>query len=134
MTANAERNSLQYASYISYSVQFYRYKDGEVKALIDSCSKLNSMTIAFSAKFDHLTLWTRIVAQKIARSALKIYSIITAKFLMLDKLCKIWYFEKSFLLANNSMDVVLVMLFLAFINAEILFSTEISTGRAYIWA
>lgn len=39
-----------------------------------------------------------------------------------DNLKKVWFFEKTFLLANTSMEVVLEMLFLSFSNAGIKFA------------
>lgn len=49
-----------------------------------------------------------------------------------EKSYKVWYFEKTFLLASISIKVVEKMLFLALNNADIKFNTESILWRFYI--
>lgn len=77
------------------------------------------MTSAYTVKLG-LTLWTTIVGtQKIDGSTLKTYGIVTAKFLVYDKLSKAWFFEETFLLANTSIEVFLKMSFLFLSKANL---------------
>ena len=50
--------------------------------------------------------------------------MVIATFQVLDKLNCSWFFQKSFLLANISMEVVLGMLFLTFSNVDIQFAKK----------
>ena len=49
-SATASSKILQLVPYISYPIQFQRGHGGEVRALIDSGSEVNPMSIAFAAK------------------------------------------------------------------------------------
>ena len=62
---------------------------------------------------------TNVGAQKIAKSSLKTYSMIIIVFQILNKLGCFQFFQKSFLLTNIRMEVVLGMFFLTFSNANI---------------
>ena len=62
--------------------------------------------------------------QKIDGSLLKTYSMIIAAFQVLDKLGHSWFFQKTFLLTNIGMAVVLGMLFLTFSNADVQFTKK----------
>lgn len=53
-----------------------------MKALIDSSSEVNAMTLAYIVKLGLTIQKTSIKAQKINGSTLKTYSITTAKFLI----------------------------------------------------
>lgn len=64
---------------------------------------------------------TDIDAQEIYSSLLVTYGMILAGFSDNDKLEKVWFIEETFLLAVNSMKVVLRMLFLSFPNADVQF-------------
>ena len=52
-------------------------------------------------------------------STLQIFEMVLASFLVKDKLGRARFFQKTFLLADTSMKVVLGMLFLTFRNADI---------------
>ena len=117
MTASSE--ALQRVPCISYPVQFEGSQAGEVRALIDSGSEVNAMTPAFAAKLGLSTQSRNVGAQKIDGSTLKTYGMTIAGFSIQDGLGKIRFFEKTFLLADTSMDVVLGMPFLSLSNADV---------------
>lgn len=71
------------------------------------------MTPIYVAKLDLTTQKTSIGAQKIDGLIQEIYIIVLASFSLQNSLERIWFFEKTFLLANTSIKVVLRMLFLA---------------------
>ncbi len=57
--------------------------------------------------------------------------MILARFSLQDSLGRVWFFEKTFLLADTSMEVVLGMLFLALSNADFQFGVEKLIWRSY---
>lgn len=57
-----------------------------------------------------------------------------AGFLLLDKLKKVWFFKKTFLLTETSIEVVLEISFLIFSNANIQFIEKKLIWRSYIAA
>ena len=124
MTASPEANTLQHVPCIHYPFQFQGDQAGEVRALIDSGSKVNAMTPAFAARLGVSVRSTSIGAQKIDGSALKTYGIAIAGFSIQDKSGKARFFEETFFLADTSMEVVLGMPFRALSNADIQFDTE----------
>ena len=77
------------------------------------------MTSTFVAKLDFITRITNICTQKIDGSPLVIHEIVLVGFSVQDKLGKVWFFEKTFLLADTSIKVVLRMPFLIFFDANI---------------
>lgn len=82
------------------------------------------MTPAYAAKLGLLTQKTDVGAQKIDDSALVTYWIVIVGFSLQEKLGKVWFFEKPFLLADNTIKVVLEMSFLFFSNADIRFAKK----------
>ncbi len=123
MTARSEASigPLQCVPYIRYLVQFQEDQP-EVKALIDSSSEVNAMTPAFAAKLELRPRPTNVGAQKIDGSSLETHSIASARFSIQDSLGRVRFFEKAFLLADTSIEVVLGMPFLSLSNAEIEFA------------
>lgn len=57
--------------------------------------------------------------------------MVIAKISLEDSQKKIWFFEKTFLLADSSIKVVLGMLFLALSNANLQYSIEKLTWISY---
>ena len=90
--------------------------------MLNSGSKMNAITLAYTAQLGIKVRKTNIGAQKINKSLLKTYSIVIAAFQVLDKFGHFCFFEKPFLLANISMKVVLGMPFLTFRNTDIQFA------------
>ena len=76
---------------IWYSVQF---QANQVKALIDSCSKVNVMTLVFAAKIGFTPKSTNVGILKIDGSPLKTYGMVSAEFLLQDSLGKVRFFIK----------------------------------------
>ena len=89
------------------------------------------MTLAYTS---HLGLKMRITdigAPKIDGSSLVTYSMFIAGFKVINKLSRSWFFQKTFLLVNISMKVVLGMPFLTFSNANVQFAEKKPTWRTY---
>lgn len=57
--------------------------------------------------------------------------MVMTKISLEDSQKKIWFFEKTFLLANSSMKVVLGILFLALSNANLQYNIEKLTWTSY---
>ena len=105
--------------YIYYPVQFRKDKDKDVLALLDSRSKVNAMTPTYTAHLDLKVRMTDVDMQKIDRSSLATYSMVIAAFQVVNKLDCSRFFQKTFLLADISMKVVLGMRFFPFSNVDI---------------
>ena len=123
---------LDRVSYICYPVQFRKNKGKDVLTLLDSGNEVNAMTPAYTA---HLSLKVRVTdvgAQKIKRCSLATYGMVIAAFQIVNKLGRSWFFQKTFLLAAISMEVVLVMSFLTLSNADIWFAEKELIWRSYI--
>ena len=84
--------------------------------LINSGNKVNVITPAFIAKLSLTICSISIGMQKIDNSNLKIYGIAIAGFSIQDKSGRAQFFEKTFLLANTSIEVVLELPFLTLNN------------------
>lgn len=69
--------------------------------------------------------------RKIDGSALVTYRIVKAGFFIQNKLKKIWFFKKTFLLANISIKIVLKKLFVTFSNVNIWFVEKKLIWRSY---
>ena len=105
---------------IHYPVQFQKDKEkATIQALIDSGSKVNTMTPAYAKQLGLQTQKTDVGAQKIDGSLLATYGMVIAAFQVKDKLGRARFFQETFLLADTSMEVVLGMPFLIFSNADI---------------
>ena len=131
MTASLEANILKRVSCIHYPVQFQGGQAKEVKALIDSRSKVKAKKPAFAAKLGLSIHLTSISAQKIDGSILKTYGITIAGFSIQDKSDRAWFFEETCLLADTNMEVVLGMPFQALSITNIQFDTKSFIWRSY---
>ncbi len=80
------------------------------------------MTLAYAMKLGFIAQKTSVEAQKIDGSSLKTYDIVSASFLFQDSLRRVQFFDKTFLLADTSIEVVIEMPFLSFNNADIEFT------------
>lgn len=114
---------LQHILCIRYSIQFSGQKDQvhTVKALLNSGSKVNAMTLVYAAKLGLTTQKTIVGAQKINGLVLETYSIVSVRFWLQDSLEKVRFFEETFLLTNISLEVVLGMSFLTLNNEDVKF-------------
>ena len=98
------------------------FQKNEVQALIESGSKVNVMTPAYAAELGFTTRKTSIETQKFDGLLLEIYGIALTRFSIQASLGKVGFFEKIFLLADTSMEVVLEMLFFSLSNANVEFA------------
>ena len=112
---------------IHYPIYFQK-DSADVEALLDLGSKVNAMTLAFALKLGLKTHHTDIGAQKIDDSTLQTFGTVLASFQVEDKLGRAWFFQKLFLLADITMQLMLGMLFLTLSNADVSF-----LQRELIW-
>ena len=111
---------LERVPYIHYPLRFRKDTTG-VRALVDSGSEVNAITLAYAAKLDLQVRKTDIRTQKIDGSTLKTFGMVLADFQVEDKLKRARFFQKTFLLADISAEVVLGMPFLTLSNADVQF-------------
>lgn len=107
--------------YIYYLLQFKKNQI-KVQVLINSGSKVNIITPAYTKKLGHQTQKTDINDQKIDRSRLATYKIVIAKFQVSNKLSKACFFQATFLLVNTSVDIILGIPFLILNNTDVIFA------------
>ncbi len=93
------------------------------------------MAPAYAEELGLTTRKTSVGALKIDGSSLETHGMALARFSLQNSLGRIWFFEETFLLTNTSMEVILVMPFLSFSNADVKFA-ELGklTGRSYTTA
>lgn len=90
--------------------------------MIDFKSKVNIIISVYIVKLYLVTLQTDICAQKFHNLIMAIYEIVIASLLLKDKLEKVWFFKKTFLLADiNSLKRVLIIFFLNFLDKNVQF-------------
>ena len=77
---------------IHYPVQFRKDKRATIRALIDSCSKVNAMTPAYAKQLGLQVRKTDVEAQKIDGSSLRTFGMVIAGFQVEDKLGKARFF------------------------------------------
>lgn len=119
-TSKEDKVILEKVLYIHYLL-FFQKDTTEFKALINSNSKINAMTQMYASKLG-LKIWSIDVgAQKIDGSIFETFGIVLASFQVKDKLRRVRIFQKSFLLADISVRVVLGMPLLTFSNMDIQF-------------
>ena len=113
---------------IHYLVWFQKE---QVRALLDSGSKVNAINPAFARKLDLHIRKTNVGAQKIDGSALKTFKMVIADFQVEDKGGRPRFFQKTFLVADTKFEVILGMLFLKISNADIAFGEGTLTWKSY---
>lgn len=89
------------------------------------------MTLAYTKKLGFWTSKTDVKLQKIDIFSLATYKKVPAGFWVLDKLDKNCLLQEGFLLANNGVNVIMVMFFLTLSNIDILFTNWELTQRFY---
>ena len=110
--------------YIYYPV---RFQEKQVRALLNSDSKVNAMNPNYLQKLG-LKIWkTNIGAQKIDGSALETFEIIIANFQVEDKASRPRFFQKTFLVADTKFEMILGILFLKISNADMSFGEKTFT-------
>ena len=93
-----------------------------MQALIDSKSVINAIYLSFPKQLGLSIRPIDIGAQKIDGTMLDIYGMVVAAFSVVNKANGVKFFEKTFLVANVSSEIVLQMLFLTLSNAIVDFS------------
>lgn len=100
----ARMEVLQCILYICYLVLF---KQELIQALIDSNNEINAMTLTYAEKLGYQVWRTWINTQKIDGTTLVMHKIVIANFLLQDKYNRNQFFEKTFLVADTNMKVIL---------------------------
>ena len=113
---------------IHYLVQFQKE---QVRALLDSSSKVNAMSPAYAGKLGLHIRKTNDGAQKIDGSALKTFEMVIADFQVEDKGGRPRFFQETFLVADTKFEVILEMLFLKISNADVAFGERTLTWKFY---
>ena len=107
---------------IHYPVRFQEDQGQEqVKALLNSGSKVNAMSPAYAKKLGLKTRKTNVGAQKIDGSALETFGMMIADFQVEDKGGRPRFFQETFLVADTKFEMILEMLFLKISNANVAF-------------
>ena len=116
---------LERVTYIQYLIVFLGgvTQDSSVLnpilALFDSSSEDNAMHPAFAKRLDLVMQTTNVSAKKINGTTFKTYEMVVAVFSMTNQANKVRFFEKTFLVANVSLDVVFKMSFLILNDADV---------------
>ena len=138
MTDTSRKATLELLSYIQYLVQIYQKnkkdKNKDIRALIDSGSKINAMHSAYAMKLGLRARKIDVNVQKINRSHLDIFRIVIADCSVRDKLGRVWFFQETFLLANIGLKIDLGMPFITFSKANIRFAERKLVLRTYMGA
>ena len=87
--------------------------------MIDSGSEVNAIHLTFIKELGLPIRPTYVGAQKIDGSMLDTYGMVVAAFSVTDKANQVRFFEKTFLVANVSPEVVFGMLFLNLSSADV---------------
>ena len=133
--ASKEDNNVALARllYIYYPLHFWK-NTNKLWALLDLSSEVNTITLAYASKLGLRVRRTNVRAQKIDGSTFDMFEMVLVSFQIEDKQGRVWYFQKTFLLADISVKVVLGMPFLILSNANIQFNKKKLTWRSYIIA
>ena len=116
---------LERITYIQYPIAFPGgvTQDGStlgpVSALLNLGSEVNAMHLAFAERLGFVVRTTNVGAQKIDGTTFETYGMVVATFSVTDQANRVKFFEKTFLIANISPDVVFGMPFLTLSNVNI---------------
>lgn len=113
-----------------YLVQFKK-NQVKIQALLDFSSEINIITPTYIAKLDLKVQSNNIKAQKINDSTFKTFKMVLTNIQVKNMLEKARFFQRTFLVANISVSVILNMLFLIFGNINILFIEWKLSLRSY---
>ena len=102
-----------------------------VLALFDSGSEVNAMHPVFVKELGLVVQTTNISTQKIDGTTLETYGMVVAAFSVTDQANKVKFFEKTFLIANVSSDMVLRIPFLTLSNVDVNFPKRKLWWRSY---
>lgn len=99
--------------------------------MLNCKNEVNAITSIYAVKIDFATRTSSISAQKIDGLVMKIYGMIRTEFSIYDKLGRTWFFDKTFLLTNTNIKIVLDMLFLSHSNPNLQFGARKFTWKIY---
>lgn len=121
ITKNSKKNNtvLTRIPYIYYLPRFCKNKKIKIWSLINSDSKVNIITLLNIVKLGFEVLCINIKAQIIDGSTFEIFKIVLVSFQIEDKFRKTRFFQKTFLLTNINIKIVIKMFFFAPNNANI---------------
>ena len=102
-----------------------------VLALLDLGSEINAIHPAFAERLGLVVQTTNVGAQKIDSTTLKTYGMVVAALSVTDQANRVRFFEKTFLVANVSPDMVLGMPFFTLSSADINFPKKKLRWRSY---
>ena len=100
-------------------------------ALLDLGSEINVMHLTFAEKLGLVIQITNIGTQKINGTIFETYKMVVAAFSVIDQANRVRFFEKTFLVAYVSPDIVFGMLFLTLSGADIDFLKRKLQWRSY---
>ena len=104
-----------------------RFQEEQIRALLNSGSEVNAMSLAYAKRLGLKTRKTNVGAQKIDGSTLEIFGMVIADFQVEDKGGRPRFFQETFLVADTKFEMVLGMPFLKTSNANIAFGEETLT-------
>ena len=87
--------------------------------LFNLCSEVNAVYTTFAKELGLSIRLTDIEVQKIDGITIDTYEMVIVAFLVKDKANRIKFFKETFLVANDSLEVVLGILFLTLHGADI---------------
>ena len=116
-------------SYIYYPVRFQE-DQRQVRALLNSGSKVNAMSPAYAKKLGFKTQKTNVRAQKIDNSALETFRMVITNFQEENKGGRPRFFQETFLVADTKFELVLEMPFLKISNVDVAFSEKTLTWKS----
>ena len=108
---------------IWYPVKFCRKNNEDekkdVRALIDSGSEVNAIQPAYATKLGFYARKINVSVQKIDGFYMDTFGMVIADCSVKNKLGRVRFFQKTFLLANISLKVVLEIVFLTLSKVDI---------------
>ena len=118
---------LEQVTYIQYPIAFQGgiIQDSSAPDLmsifLDLGSQVNAIYPTFAKKLDLVVRSTNNGIQKIDGTTFETYGIVIIALLVIDQANKVTFFEKTFLVANDSPDVVFGMPYFTLIGADVNF-------------
>ena len=103
---------------IRYPITFQKKS---VSTLFDLGNKVNTIQSTLAQELGLSIRLTDVKAQKINDTMLNTYKIVVTAFSVTDKANQVKFFEKTFLIANVSLDIVFEMPFLTLSDADVNF-------------
>ena len=127
-TSNEDDLALQRVLCVHYLICF---KKKEVRALIDSSSEINAISLAYASRLGLQVYCTDIGAQKTDGSTFQTFEMVLANFQVEDKPGRARFFQETFFLIKIGAKVILGMPFLTLSNANVQFVEKELTWRSY---